>query len=159
MQTSAFRDDTALNAVCGTMSLEELMHLRMAHTPIAILAAMSRLVFGLPRHLQFSKILRLPCDCCQEAKAKRPHYPHATTTVAEHKDDVMTWDLIDMGEDWKTMRDNCYISIFIIKRSRFAISILHKDRSDIKSVVLRAFAKAGFTPKTLRSDGAGELIS
>mmetsp|Transcript_62060 Transcript_62060/g.128459 ORF Transcript_62060/g.128459 Transcript_62060/m.128459 type:complete len:405 (-) Transcript_62060:2033-3247(-) len=141
------------------MSLEELVHLRMAHTPIAKLASMSRLVNGLPCHLQFSKVLRLPCYCCQEAKAKRPNYPHATTTCAENEDDLMTWDLIDMGEDWKTMRDNRYVLIFIIKKSLFAISILHKGRHDIQSVLLRAFAKAGFTPKKLRSDGAGEYIS
>jgi len=54
---ASHQDETAFNAVCGSMSLEELVHLRMAHTPITRLAAMSRLVHGLPRHLQFSKIL------------------------------------------------------------------------------------------------------
>eukprot|EP00961_Rhodomonas_salina_P244857 3308959-Rhodomonas_salina.1 len=66
----------------------------------------------------------------------------------------MTWDLIDVGENWKSIGGYCYISIFIVKHSRYAITILHKDRSDFVGVVLRAISKAGFTPKRLRFDGA-----
>ena len=70
----------------------------------------------------------------------------------------MTWDLFDMGQDWLTVDGNRYLSIFIIGRSRTAFTILHDNRRDFKSVVKQAFVRAGFTPKTIRCDGAGEYI-
>eukprot|EP00961_Rhodomonas_salina_P261211 3530119-Rhodomonas_salina.1 len=56
----------------------------------------------------------------------------------------MTWDLIYIGEDWKLIWGFQYISIFIVKRSRYAITNLHKDRSDFVGILQRAIAKAGF---------------
>eukprot|EP00961_Rhodomonas_salina_P087950 1183150-Rhodomonas_salina.1 len=60
----------------------------------------------------------------------------------------MTWDLVDVGENWKSIgRYSCY-----------AITILHKDHSDFVGVVQRAISKAGFTAKRLRFDGASEAV-
>eukprot|EP00961_Rhodomonas_salina_P004006 54993-Rhodomonas_salina.1 len=123
-------DATCFNACCGNLSLEELFHQRMAHVPVLKLAKMSHLVDGLPRLLHFPKLLRVQCAVCYEAKAKRQLYPDSSETVYENEDDLMTWDLIDIGEDWKLIGGFLYISIFIVKRSRYAITILHKDRSD-----------------------------
>eukprot|EP00961_Rhodomonas_salina_P114027 1533886-Rhodomonas_salina.1 len=93
---------------------------------------MSHLVDGLPRHLHFPKMLRVPCHLCDEAKAKRQPYADASTNEPTNEDDLMT----------------CY-----------AITILHKDRADFVSILRRAIAKAGFTPKRVQCDGAGEYVS
>eukprot|EP00961_Rhodomonas_salina_P193474 2611725-Rhodomonas_salina.1 len=71
----------------------------------------------------------------------------------------MTWDLIDIGKNWTSIGGYRYISVFIIKCSRYAITILHKDRADFVSILRRAIAKAGFTPKRVRCNGAGEYVS
>mmetsp|Transcript_68603 Transcript_68603/g.143115 ORF Transcript_68603/g.143115 Transcript_68603/m.143115 type:complete len:1720 (-) Transcript_68603:7252-12411(-) len=151
----------SFNCNCGTMSLEELMHLRIAHTPVPKLSVMSRLVSGLPRGLHFNKIIRFPCGHCQEAKAKRQPYPAASTSVSTRESDLMTWDSFDMGDKHPSLGGNRYVSVFVIHRSRFAITLLHKDRSfeTMKGLLIRAFARAGFTPKRVRHDGAGEYIS
>mmetsp|Transcript_61225 Transcript_61225/g.126463 ORF Transcript_61225/g.126463 Transcript_61225/m.126463 type:complete len:1000 (-) Transcript_61225:457-3456(-) len=151
-------DPIALVSNCGSMTLEELYHLRMAHTPLTKLAAMSHQVKGVPRPLQFREALRFPCSVCTEAKAIKQHAPPASTTVSHSEDDLVTWDLIDMGDKHTTIRGNRYISLFVIHRSRYAITILHKNRADFRSVLLRAFAKMGFTPKVVRSDGAAEYL-
>mmetsp|Transcript_61737 Transcript_61737/g.127622 ORF Transcript_61737/g.127622 Transcript_61737/m.127622 type:complete len:569 (+) Transcript_61737:1829-3535(+) len=158
VQHPADIEQPCLLANCGNMSLEELFHLRMAHTPYGKLASMSPQVNGLPRPLQYREALRLPCNLCQEAKATRQNAPPASKTVSSSEHDLVTWDLIDMGDKFTTFRGNRYISLFIIHRSRFAITILHKDRTDFKSVLLRAFTKCGFTPKVVRSDGAAEYL-
>ena len=88
------------------MSLEELQHLRMAHTPIKKLAQLNGKVSGLPRHLQFPKVLNLPRACCREAKAIRQPDPPASEKTCENEDDMITWDLFDMGEEWKTIDGN-----------------------------------------------------
>eukprot|EP00286_Rhodomonas_abbreviata_P014033 CAMPEP_0181339602 /NCGR_PEP_ID=MMETSP1101-20121128/29358_1 /TAXON_ID=46948 /ORGANISM="Rhodomonas abbreviata, Strain Caron Lab Isolate" /LENGTH=1796 /DNA_ID=CAMNT_0023450611 /DNA_START=148 /DNA_END=5539 /DNA_ORIENTATION=+ len=93
----------SFNANCGSMSLEELFHLRMAHTPIPKLAKMSRMVKGTPRCLQFTKLLRFPCGICQEAKAKRQPFPAQSTNVSTREDDLMTWDSFDMGDAHKSL--------------------------------------------------------
>eukprot|EP00961_Rhodomonas_salina_P203776 2749448-Rhodomonas_salina.1 len=97
--------------LCGAMSLEELIHERMAHAPILKLALMSSQVDGLPRTLHFPKLLRIPCRLCDEAKAtKRQPYPDSSTTEIENEEDLMTWDLINLGEKWTTIGGNRYIS-------------------------------------------------
>mmetsp|Transcript_62736 Transcript_62736/g.130406 ORF Transcript_62736/g.130406 Transcript_62736/m.130406 type:complete len:174 (-) Transcript_62736:1189-1710(-) len=151
----------AFNATCGSMSLEELFHLRMAHTPIPNLAKMSRLVKGTPRCLQFTKLLRFLCGVCQEAKAKCQPYPPASTHVSSHEDDLMTWDSFNMGESYSSLGGNRSVSVFVIHSSSYAITLLHKDRTfpTMKRLLVRAFARAGFTPKKVRHDGAGEYVS
>eukprot|EP00961_Rhodomonas_salina_P174584 2354946-Rhodomonas_salina.1 len=73
---------------------------------------------------------------------------------SRHEDDLMTWDMFDMGEKHTSLCCNRYISIFLIHSSRFAITLLHKDRSfdTTKSLLICAFARAGFTPKRVRHD-------
>eukprot|EP00961_Rhodomonas_salina_P159986 2154229-Rhodomonas_salina.8 len=154
-----FNDPTCFNALCGNLSLEELFHQRMVHVPIPKLAKMSLLVDGLQSHLHFPKELRVPCALCYEAKAKRQPFPDASETVYENEDDLMTWDLIDVGEDWTSIGGFHYISVFIVKRSQYAITILHKDRADFVGVLCKAIAKAGFTQKRICCDGAGEYVS
>eukprot|EP00961_Rhodomonas_salina_P121688 1638569-Rhodomonas_salina.1 len=56
----ACNDPTCFNARCGNTALEELIHQSMAHYPIPTLAKMSHLVDGLPLHLHFPKMLRVP---------------------------------------------------------------------------------------------------
>eukprot|EP00961_Rhodomonas_salina_P170370 2296729-Rhodomonas_salina.1 len=108
---------------------------------------------------QFPKMLRVPCHHCNEAKAKRQPYAYASTNELTNENDLMTWDLIDIGKNWTSIGGYHYISVFIIKRSRYAITILHKDRADFVSILRRAIAKAGFTPKRVRCNGAGEYVS
>eukprot|EP00961_Rhodomonas_salina_P094102 1266233-Rhodomonas_salina.2 len=73
----------------------------------------------------------------------------------------MVWDMFDMGEKHTSLSGNRYISVFLIHHSRFAITILHKDHSfdTIKSLLISAFARTGFTPKKVQHDGAGEYVS
>eukprot|EP00961_Rhodomonas_salina_P056156 754209-Rhodomonas_salina.1 len=75
----------------------------MAHVPIPKLAKMSHMVYGLPHVLHFPKLLRVPCAVCYEAKAKRQPYPDASTAIYENEDDLMTWNLIDVSENWKSI--------------------------------------------------------
>jgi len=130
-------DDAAL-VNTSNLSLEELFHLRMAHTPVTRLAQMSRQVTGIPRHLQFARALRFPCSTCQCAKAVRQTYPDASEHIRDEHDSLISWDLIDLGENFTTIGGNRYLSLFIIHRSRFAITILHKDRTDFKQTLQRA---------------------
>eukprot|EP00961_Rhodomonas_salina_P254023 3433280-Rhodomonas_salina.1 len=109
--------DSCFHARCGAMSLEELIHECMAHAPIPKLALMSSQVDGLPHTLHFPKLLCVPCCLCDEAKAKRQPYPDASTTEIENEDDLMTWDLIDLGEKWTMIGGNRYILLFVIKKS------------------------------------------
>eukprot|EP00961_Rhodomonas_salina_P299980 3939384-Rhodomonas_salina.1 len=104
----------------------------MAHVPISKLAKMSHLINGLLCHLHFPKALRVPCALCDEAKAKRQPFPDASTTQYENEDDLMTWDLVDVSENWKS------IGVF----SLYAITILHKDCTDFVGVLRKAIAKA-----------------
>eukprot|EP00961_Rhodomonas_salina_P168507 2271338-Rhodomonas_salina.1 len=110
---------------------------------------MSHLVDGLQCHLHFPKALRVLCALCNEAKANRQPFPDASTMQYENEDDLMTWDLVYVGENWNS------IGGF----SRYAITILHKDHADFVVVLCKAIAKAGFTPKRIQCDGAGEYIS
>jgi len=153
-----YHDHASFIGQVGSMSLEELFHLRMAHTPLRKLAVMSHQVAGMPRHLQVRESLRLPCDICQEAKIVKPNAPPASNSVSQNEDDLVTWDLIDMGEKHPTVSHNRYLSLFVIHRSRYAIAILHQNRKDFKSVLMRAITKMGFTPKIMRSDGAAEYL-
>eukprot|EP00961_Rhodomonas_salina_P079513 1068358-Rhodomonas_salina.1 len=130
----------------------------MAHTPIEKLAKMNGQVDGLPHSLHFMKLLNLPCHCCHEAKSHRCYYPPASTREPENENEPMSWDMIDIGENRTTLGGHQYISIFIIRRSRYAITILHKTHEDFPSILKRAFTKASFMPKTIRCDGAGEYI-
>jgi len=113
---------------------------------------MSHQVVGLPRNLQTRESLRLPCDVCQEAKIVKPNAPPASNSVSREEEDLVTWDLIDMGENHPTVSHNRYLSLFIIHCSRYAIAILHQNRQDFQSVLLCAITKMGFTPKVMRSD-------
>ena len=143
----------------GNMTMEELLHLRMAHASPRKLARLNGQVSGLHRRLQFPKIMNLPCACCAQAKATKQNYPPASEKKCEHEDELMTWDLCDMGDEWKTIDGNRYLSVFMLKRSRYAIIILHNSRTDFKDIVQQAFIKAGLTPKAIRCDGAAEYFS
>jgi len=153
-----YHDTAALIGQVGSMSLEELYHLCMAHTPLRKLAIMSHQVQGMPRHLQVRENLRLPCDTCQEAKIVKPNAPPASDSISAQEEDLVTWDLINMGEHHPTVSHNRYLSLFMIHRSRYAIVILHQNRKDFKSVLQRAITKMGFTPRVMRSDGAAEYL-
>eukprot|EP00961_Rhodomonas_salina_P250316 3384020-Rhodomonas_salina.1 len=71
----------------------------MAHVPIPKLAKMSHLVDCLPHHLHFPKALRVQCALCNEAKAKHQPFPDASDKVCQDKHDLITWDLVDVGEN------------------------------------------------------------
>eukprot|EP00286_Rhodomonas_abbreviata_P023936 CAMPEP_0181300748 /NCGR_PEP_ID=MMETSP1101-20121128/7054_1 /TAXON_ID=46948 /ORGANISM="Rhodomonas abbreviata, Strain Caron Lab Isolate" /LENGTH=1661 /DNA_ID=CAMNT_0023406003 /DNA_START=190 /DNA_END=5176 /DNA_ORIENTATION=- len=91
----ALPETTAFLGSNSNLSLEELFHMRMAHTPVPKLAQMSRQVEGVPRHLQCARALRFPCATCQHAKAIRQNYPDASTRVSNSNDALISWDLID----------------------------------------------------------------
>eukprot|EP00961_Rhodomonas_salina_P228599 3089624-Rhodomonas_salina.2 len=75
---------------------------------------------------------------------------------AENENELMSWDMIDIGENWTTLGGHQYISIFIIHSSH--ITILHKTHEDFPSILKHTFTNACFTPKTIRCDGACEYI-
>eukprot|EP00961_Rhodomonas_salina_P075722 1016071-Rhodomonas_salina.1 len=60
-----------------------------------------------------------------------------------------------MGEKHLSLSGNHYVSVFVVHRSRYAIVLLHKDCTfeTMKSLLICAFARAGFTPKRVRHDG------
>eukprot|EP00961_Rhodomonas_salina_P088712 1193382-Rhodomonas_salina.1 len=66
---------------------------------------MSHLVDGLQRHLHFPKAFRVQCALCDEAKAKSQPFqvPDASMTQYENEDDLMTWDLVNISENWKSI--------------------------------------------------------
>eukprot|EP00961_Rhodomonas_salina_P119422 1606761-Rhodomonas_salina.2 len=106
LRTLPVTDDelaACFHASCRSMSLEEQMHECMAHAQIPKLESMSQQVNRLPRPLHFAKLLRLQCSLCYTAKAKRQNYPDASTTTVENEDDLMTWDLINVCEEWITL--------------------------------------------------------
>ena len=140
----------------GNMSVEELMHLRMNHPSLPRLVKLNGRVDGLPRQLSQVKQYNHPCHHCQDANAIRNDFPPASGDWADGPD-LWSWDLVDMG-DVKTLDGNRYLSMFVIKKSRFGMIILHKDRSAVttKIVLDKAFGYAGCQPKIIRSDGAGE---
>lgn len=131
----------------------------MAHTPIPRLAQMSTQVTGIPRHLQFARALRFPCSTCQHTKAVCQTYPEASEHIRDENDPLISWDLIDLGKHFTTIGGNQYLSLFIIHHTRFAITILHKDRTDFKQTLQRALAIAGFMPRFMHSDGTGEHLT
>jgi len=98
---------------------------------------------------------------CQEAKAKRQPFPPASTNQSTREDDLITWDSFDMGSAHISMGGNRYVLVFVIHSSRYAITLLHKDSNfeTMKRLLIRAFARACFTPKRVRHDGAGEYVS
>ena len=153
------RDMAHFAPACGNMSVEELLHLRMLHMDMRKLAQMSGQVDGVPRPLHYPRMLRHPCSTCREAKATRNPYPPASDRVSATEDDMITWDLVDMGQGMKTIGGNRYMSIFVVRRSRYAIIALHDERANFVNLVRKVVAKAGFIPKKFRFDGAAECIS
>ncbi len=145
------QDATAFLAHPGNMTVEELIYLRFAHTPIRKLAKMSTQVTGLPRKLHFCKMTNIQCHVCHEAKSTSNDYPPKSNTKYKTED--------HMGKDFKTIGGHCYCSIFMLAKSRYVILQLHCDLTDFKSMFKQVIAKAGFTPKTIRCDGAGKYTS
>eukprot|EP00961_Rhodomonas_salina_P164844 2221300-Rhodomonas_salina.1 len=63
-----------------------------------------------------------------------------------------------MGEEFPTIHGNHFTTMIVIMKSRLAMIYLHKDKkaTTVKSILERAFARAGVRPRILRSYGAGE---
>eukprot|EP00961_Rhodomonas_salina_P129791 1747892-Rhodomonas_salina.1 len=60
-------------------------------------------VDGMPRNVHFTKLLNLPCHCCHEAKSHRCNYPPASTKEPTNENELMSWDMIDIGDKWMMM--------------------------------------------------------
>lgn len=141
----------------GNLSVEELMHLRLNHPSLPKLVQLNGKVIGLPRKLSNTKQGMFPCHTCQDAKATRNDFPPSSNNWADDPG-LWSWDMIDIREDHPTLDNNRYMSIIVIKKSRFGMVFLHssKDAATNKQVLEKAFAYSGSKPTTLRSDGAGE---
>ena len=133
------------------------MHLRMNHLSLPKLMKLNRKVTGVPRPLVNRKQGMFPCHTCQDATSIRNDFQPTSENWADDQG-LWSWDMIDFGEEHPTLDDNRYISIFVIKQSRFWMIFLHKDKSSVtnKAVLLKAFAYTGTRPTKLRSDGAAE---
>lgn len=133
------------------------MHLRMNHLSLPKLMKLNRKVTGVPRPLVNRKQGMFQCHTCQDATSIRNDFQPTSESWADDQG-LWSWDMIDFAEEHPTLDDNRYISIFVIKQSRFWMIFLHKDKSSVtnKAVLLKAFAYTGTRPTKLRSDGAAE---
>eukprot|EP00961_Rhodomonas_salina_P157452 2120180-Rhodomonas_salina.1 len=63
-----------------------------------------------------------------------------------------------MGEEFPTIHGNHFTTMIVIMKSRFAMIFLHKDKkaTTVKSILKRAFARAGVRPSILLSYEAGK---
>lgn len=66
-----------------------------------------------------------------------------------------------MGKEHPTLDNNRYCSMFLIKKSRYAMIFLHEDKSAAtnKAMILKAIAYTQCQPTILRSDSAKEYIA
>ena len=60
------------------------------------------------------------------------------------------------GEKLTTPAGNHYGTLFVIKKTRFAMIFLHKRKTEFLSLLKKAIAVAGRAPKLLPTNGAGE---
>jgi hypothetical protein len=128
----------------------ELWHLRMGHAHITKLAKLSRNCIGINRHIAES---RHPCHDCQDCNVIRNNAP----PPSQHQNKgAWNVDMIDMGEKNLSMSGYRYITIFTIADSRYLMIFLHKTKDEFPSLLKQAFARAGCTPRILRTDGATE---
>ena len=157
-----FVDNAAPHTPCYAayhhMTLEELMHWRTNHQ-----ASISRLIHwnnnkvrGLPRNLSSSRQVRVNCCVCDAANSTHADYPHASENIDDNGREVWHWDLLDMGEEWKTINGNRYATVIVNRRTRFLMVFLHESKTEIKQILLKARAKMGYWPAVMRSDGAPE---
>lgn len=142
------------------MTLEEIMHLRLGHLPLKRLTHSSRQVSGVPRPLKDSSLLHLPCGVCQEAKAQRQPFPAASESHVNQETKMIAWDMFDLG-DYKTWGGNQYCSLFLLVDTHYIIAMLHPDKKHetVIAMLRKVFAKAGYIPKVVRCDNAGEYIA
>ena len=140
------------------LTLEELMHLRFNHTPVEKLVKLNCQVRGLPRPLRHTKHTHLPCGTCSQAKSVKSPFQDASQNDDR---DLWHWDMLDMGENHKTLNGNRYATFFVIRKTRFVMLFLHASKSagTVLSLMHRARAKAGYWPAYMRSDGAPEYHS
>lgn len=146
------------HGLCGC-TYEELFHVSMLHPNKSKFKHFNGRVDGLLRKLNEDNFCSCPYSTCDEAKATRNPYPPQSTHLDTTDTDMWQWDLIDMGADCLTINDNCYASLFLIRKSRYAFVFLHKTKDEIPSIMAKAFAYAGSWPKIILSDGAGEYHS
>ena len=153
-------DGLAFVANCGAMTLEEVMHLRLGHLPLQRLVRSSRQVSGVPRILKDASLLRLPCGICQEAKAKRQNFPSVSTSHVGRETKMICWDMFSVSE-FPTWGGNKYCSLFLCVDSHFIIAMLHEDKkaTTVINMLRKVFNRAGYIPKVVRMDNAGEYIA
>jgi hypothetical protein len=132
----------------------ELWHLRLCHAHTSKIAKLSHNCVGIPHKLAEQTH---PCHTCHEAKAARQDYPASIDHSDD--DDILSMDLVDMGQDSITHAGFQYMTIFIVVRTRYAMVFCHKSRKDLPDLLKRACARLGRYPRILRSDGACEYDS
>jgi hypothetical protein len=133
------------------LTLREIWHHRLGHAHPSKIVKLSHNCIGIDKPIPDT---RQPCHTCMDAniwiRNLRP------PPAADAPDDTWNLDTLDMGANVLSMAGFRHISIFTIVKSWFVIIILHKTKSECPDILSRAFAKAGKTPKLLRTDGAKE---
>lgn len=120
----------------GCVNYEELVHLTMCHAGADKFEHFNACMTGLQRKLHWHKenFKACPDSCCMDAKAICNLFPPASTHLDGTDMSMWQWDLIDMGSDCLTINDNRYASIFMIRKSHYAMVFLHKTRDEIPGI-------------------------
>jgi len=148
--TSSSRIFAGMSIQQRMLTLREIWHHRLGHAHPSKIAKLSQNCTGIKEPIADT---RQPCHTCMDANIIRnPRPPPAV----DAPDDTWNLDTLDMGANTLSMAGFRHISIFTIVKSRYVIIILHKTKAECPEILRRAFAKAGKTPKLLRTDGAKE---
>jgi len=138
------------------LSDAELWHLRLAHCPF------DKIYEASARSLGFASKIKPPpnstkhsCHDCADSNIRKRNKPAASTTTG-----TGTWslDLVDMTSV-PSLSGFRYLSIFVIHDSRFTMVFAHKTKDEAPTILLKAFAQAGYVPKILRTDSAAEYCT
>ena len=142
-------------------TLEEILHRRFNHAPTERLTKLNGRVLGLPRYVWHTRCTHVKCALCAEANAIQQAFEDASDTKYTRDNDLWSWDMLDMGEQYCMIDGNRYATIFVSNYLRYVMLFLHADNSapTVLNMMKHARAKAGYWPRFMRSDGAATYHS
>ena len=140
-----------------SLTKAELLHLRLHASPKK-LAQFARLYPDIGSGITMRDLNALhSCRFCSDANVIRSRYPPQSSTTYASNADVWTMDMFDMTHESVTGKR--YVFLFVMLHSRLCIEVCTESKSDALMAFRKAISYAGFHPRALRSDNAGEFES
>ena len=96
-----------------------------------------------------------PCEVCTEANMRRMPLPKESTTVVTEKLEYVSADMA--GPLPRAIDGNTYIIVYVDHATDFVFDYYLKAKSEAVQSIDWFVRDAGGAPKSLRTDGAGEL--